>query len=66
MKTKELRGLTREELFEKKNELSKELLNLRHQKIIRGLENPKRIRQIRRTIAAINTLIREEELGIKR
>jgi large subunit ribosomal protein L29 len=61
MKTKELRSLQKEELLEKKKELSTELLNLRHQKVIRGLEKPHKIREIKRSVATINTLLRESE-----
>lgn len=60
MKTRELRGLSIEELLENKKKLSAELLNLRHQKVIRGLERPHRIKEIKRAVAAINTLLREK------
>ncbi|MEK9149043.1 MAG: 50S ribosomal protein L29 [Candidatus Desantisbacteria bacterium] len=62
MKAKELRTLPKEELLEKKKEFFSELLNLRHQKVIKGLEKPHKISQIKRSVATINTLLREEEL----
>ena len=62
MKVKEMRTLTKEELLEKKKELSGELLNLRHQKVIKGLEKPHKIKEIKRSVATINTLLKEEEL----
>lgn len=65
MKTREIREMRDEELFEKKEELSKELLNLRHQAAIGQLENPKRIRTVKRILARINTIIRERELRKK-
>ena len=66
MKTKELRVLVKEELLEKKKEFSSQLLNLRHQRVIKGLEKPHKIKEIKRSVAAINTLLREGALGIRR
>ncbi|MCS7233619.1 MAG: 50S ribosomal protein L29 [Synergistetes bacterium] len=64
MKAKELRDLTIDELKEKYKELKKELFNLRFQKAVGQLGNPMRIRQVKRDIARIKTIIREKELGI--
>lgn len=64
MKAKELRDLTIDELREKYKELKKELFNLRFQKAVGQLGNPMRIRQVKRDIARIKTIIREKELGI--
>ncbi|KUK13576.1 MAG: 50S ribosomal protein L29 [Synergistetes bacterium] len=64
MKAKELRDLTIDELREKYKELKKELFNLRFQKAVGQLGNPMRIRQVKRDIARIKTVIREKELGI--
>ncbi|RUM88424.1 MAG: 50S ribosomal protein L29 [Thermodesulfatator sp.] len=62
MKASELRELSLPELKEKLRELREELLNLRFQKSIYQLENPMRIRQVKRDIARILTVIREKEL----
>lgn len=64
MKATELRDLTMEELMEKYKELKKELFNLRFQKAVGQLGNPMRIKQVKRDIARIKTVIREKELGI--
>lgn len=61
----DLREFTNDELFNKRKELGRELLNLRHQKVISRIENPNRIRAIKKTIAQINTIIRERELKIR-
>ncbi len=64
MKASDLRNLTIEELMEKYKELKKELFNLRFQKAVGQLGNPMRIKQVKRDIARIKTIIREKELGI--
>ena len=65
MKAEELRGLSIPELREKVRELREELFNLRFQKSIHQLENPMRIRQVKRDIARVLTVIREKELNIR-
>ncbi len=65
MKAEELRGLSTVELKEKLRELREELFNLRFQKSIHQLENPMRIREVKRDIARVLTVIREKELGIR-
>lgn len=65
MKPKELRELSIPELKEKLSTLRQELFNLRFQKALHKLENPMRIRQVKRDIARILTIIREKELNIR-
>ncbi len=65
MKAEELRELSIVELQEKLRELREELFNLRFQKSIHQLENPMRIRQVKKDIARVLTVIREKELGIR-
>jgi len=65
MKASELRELSIPELKEKLRELREELFNLRFQKTVHQLENPMRIRQVKRDIARILTVIREKELNIR-
>ncbi len=55
MKYSELSELTREELYQKEDELQDELFKLRLRQATTQLENPMRIRQIRRDIARIQT-----------
>ncbi|NPA49729.1 MAG: 50S ribosomal protein L29 [Thermodesulfobacteria bacterium] len=64
MKAEELRRLSVVELQEKLGELREELFNLRFQKSIHQLENPMRIREVKRDIARVLTVIREKELEI--
>jgi large subunit ribosomal protein L29 len=61
MKAKELRELSIPELKERVAKLREELMNLRFQKTIHRLENPMRIRQVRREIARVLTILEEKE-----
>ena len=56
MKTRELRQLTREELEQKESDSVEELFNLRFQQVTGKLENPSRMKEVRRTIARIKTI----------
>ncbi len=60
MKARELRELTEEELRKKEKELRQELFNLRFQKETHQLENVMRLRQVRRDIARVLTVIGEK------
>lgn len=55
MDAKELKELSLEELSEKEKGLRKELFNLRFQAVSGHVENPGRIKQVRRNIARILT-----------
>ncbi len=61
MRPSELREMTIEELREKERELRKELFNLRFQKATGEIQNPMRIRAVRKDIARILTIITEKE-----
>ena len=63
MKTNELRELTTEELTKKIHECKEELFSLRMQKATGMLENPARIRELRKTVARINTILNERVEG---
>ncbi len=63
MKASELRERTDEELKTNLRELEEEVFNLRLQMVTGQLENPMRARRARRTIARIQTLLRERELA---
>ncbi|MBQ7793864.1 MAG: 50S ribosomal protein L29 [Clostridia bacterium] len=63
MKITELRELSTAELTEKLAENKQELFNLRFQNAINQLDNPKRIGDVKKTIARINTIIHERELA---
>lgn len=62
MKANELREMTNEELKETLAELKGELFNLRFQLATGQLENPMRIREVKRDIARVKTILREREL----
>ncbi len=64
MQAGELRELTTDELEEKVKELKEELFNLRFQLATRQLENPMRLREVRKSIARAKTVIRARELKI--
>ncbi|SFJ38250.1 50S ribosomal protein L29 [Thermoflavimicrobium dichotomicum] len=66
MKAKELVELTTAEIEQKLAQYKEELFNLRFQKAIGHLENPARLRQVRKNIARCKTVLRERELGIER
>ncbi len=59
---KELRANTPQDLKVKLNDLKAELFNLRFQLATGQLENPMRIREVKKSIAQIKTIIREEEI----
>jgi len=60
MKVAELRETTTDELRKKEQDLRKELFNLRFQQATGEIENPMRIRAIRKDIAKILTVITEK------
>ncbi len=64
MKIDEMRDLTPEELERKLVDLKDELFNLRFQLATAQLDNPMRLREVRKDIARVKTVIRERELGI--
>ena len=65
MKTKELHGLTVEELNNRLKELSEELFNLRFRHAIGQLENSASLKNCKKEIAKVKTLLREKELAAK-
>lgn len=58
----ELRQNTPQDLNSKLNDLKTELFNLRFQLATGQLENPMRIREVKKSIAQIKTILREEEI----
>lgn len=63
MKALDLRNQTYTELAEKLDESKEELFNLRFQLATNQLDNTVRLRQVRREIARIRTVMREQELA---
>jgi len=64
MKASEFRNLTSAEIEQKIAGFKEELFNLRFQLATGQLDNPTRIRDVRKEIARAKTIIRERELGI--
>ena len=63
MKALDLRALDAAELAEKLEEAKEELFNLRFQMATNQLDNTARLRQVRREVARISTVIREQEIA---
>lgn len=63
MKVKDIRELSATELDQKVAGLKDELFNLRFQHATGQMENPVRIREVKKTIARIKTLQREREIA---
>ena len=63
MKASEIRNLSAEELESKLKDLKAELFNLRFQLTINQLDNPMRIKAVKKDIARVKTLMRENELS---
>ncbi|UCD86390.1 MAG: 50S ribosomal protein L29 [Desulfobacterales bacterium] len=66
MKASELRELTVEELEHKLSDMTQELFNLRFQHATDQLENATRLRQARRDIARIKTILKEGQMASNR
>ncbi|MCC5399971.1 50S ribosomal protein L29 [Staphylococcus aureus] len=60
---KEIRELSTAEMVAKENEFKQELFNLRFQLATGQLENTARLRHVRKSIARIKTVLREQELS---
>ena len=62
MKPIEIRKLSTEEINKKIKESKEELFNLRMKQATGSLENPTRIRELRKTVARLKTILKEREL----
>ena len=63
MKINELNELTTAEMLEKEKQFKEELFNLRFQLATGQLENTARLKEIRKSIARIKTVLRQKELN---
>ena len=63
MKASEIRELTADELNSKLQDLKAELFNLRFQLAVNQLDNPTRIKAVKKDIARIKTIQRQRELA---
>ncbi len=62
MKANDIRKLSTEEINKKITESKQELFNLRMKQATGSLENPSRIRELRKTVARLKTILREREI----
>ena len=62
MKASEIRDMTAQELENKLVDLKKELFALRFQHTVNQLDNPARLKAVKKDIAKVKTIIRENEL----
>ncbi|MCF7921332.1 MAG: 50S ribosomal protein L29 [Candidatus Marinimicrobia bacterium] len=65
MKSSEIKDYTAEALQNKLADNEIEMANLRFQKALQQLEKPTRVRELRREIAQIKTVLKEMELGLR-
>ena len=63
MKASELKDLTAEELLKKEKDLKEEMFNLRFQHSTGQLDNTARLKQVRKDIARIETVLRLKALS---
>ena len=61
LKTSELRNLSKQELAEKITVLKKSLFEMRSQKVTGRIEKPSKIKEARRDVARVLTVMREKE-----
>jgi large subunit ribosomal protein L29 len=66
MKVKEVRDMTVNELEHKLVNLKEELFNLHFQLATGQLDNPMRVKDVRKSIARVKTVMRERELGLEK
>jgi large subunit ribosomal protein L29 len=65
VKAKDIRSYSVEQLQTELNTLKEELFNLRFQHATGQLENPLKLREVRRDYARVKTILREKELARK-
>ena len=63
MKVKEIRELTTEEIISKIDESKEEIFNLRMQQATGNLEKPSRIKELRKDVARMKTILAERKEG---
>lgn len=64
MKVKEIRELNQQELQNEMKELKSELFKLRFQHATNQLDNPMKLKEVKKTIARIKTIMREQEIKL--
>ncbi|MDH3891439.1 MAG: 50S ribosomal protein L29 [candidate division Zixibacteria bacterium] len=66
LKVSDLREMTAEELRQKKADIAEEVFNLNMRKSVKALDNPLRLRTARREMARIDTILHEDQKGIRK
>ena len=66
LKAEKIRDLTESEIEQKIRELSEEIFNLRFRNSVRQLQNPLLIRERRRDIGRLQTILTEHRKGIRK
>tara|TARA_B100000614_G_C14563211_1_gene497918 strand:- start:994 stop:1203 length:210 start_codon:yes stop_codon:yes gene_type:complete len=66
MSLKELKKMSKNQLESKLKDYEEALMNHRFQKVLQQLENPFSIRFTKRNIARIKTLLKENDLGLRK
>lgn len=61
MDMNKIRNMSQAELVQEENKLKKELFNLRFQHVTGQLENPVQMREIKKNIARVKTVMKENE-----
>ncbi len=61
LKPNQVRDMTLEEMIQLREETAQNLFNLRLRRTAQHLDNPLRLRTLRREIARLNTIIKDEE-----
>lgn len=65
MKAKEVRGKEDAELRFDIETIEKELFDMRFRSLTEGIQDPSKIRRVRRDIARMRTILREREMGVR-
>lgn len=63
VKNNEIRNMSTEEITKKIEEYKEELFNLRLSQATGNLEKPSRIKELRKLVACMKTILRERELS---
>ena len=66
LKAEKIRDMNEEEILVKIKELTEELFNLRFRNSMRQLQNPVSIREKRRDVARLRTILTEHRKGIRK
>ena len=63
MKIEKIREMSSEDLNKELGELKTELFKLRFNLATNGLDNPMKIKEVKKDIARVNTILKQREVG---